>query len=79
MYSRMPCCTSSASVSAGLPSWRRQALTVATATSLNGCARPEPRLKMPDLSGLSRKNRLTLTTSSTDTKSRLWLPLPQPS
>ena len=30
------------------PSARRQALIVATATSLKLCARPVPRLKMPD-------------------------------
>ena len=33
-------------------------------------ARPVPQLKMPDLSGWSRKSRLMRTTSSTDTKSR---------
>src|SRR5260363_337961 len=40
----------------------------------NGCARPVPRLKMPERSGWSKKYRFTFTISSTDTKSRICKP-----
>ena len=63
---------------AGLPSAARTALTTDVATALYVSARPLPTLKMPDRLGWSRKSRLTLTTSSTDTKSRRCSPFAMP-
>ena len=65
MYSICPAATMPASGSAASPRAARSALTTAAATSLNGWARPLPRLKIPLASGWSRNQRLTATTSST--------------
>jgi hypothetical protein len=50
------------------------AIDVACATSLNGCARPVPRLNTPLQCGCARNHRFTATTSSTWMKSRACCP-----
>src|SRR3972149_8006937 len=67
----IPCCCSSATLNAGLPSALRKVLMVAAATSLKLWACPVPRLKMPDLCGLSRKYRSEEPTSELQSQSNL--------
>src|SRR5260370_624220 len=48
MYSINPRCTSSASDNGSSPSIARSEFTTVDAMSLNGCARPVPRMQIPD-------------------------------